>query len=71
MTRTGNGEKTAVTEGILAKTVWVGTSWNLDSKLDRFRGGKPAGDCGENWPEPRVGEISQKWGGKLTRTERK
>lgn len=82
MTRMGKGEKTAKTEGILAKTVWVGTSWNWEGKTARTEGqtrliweGKPPGTCGENWPEPRVGEISQKgweadqkWEEKMART---
>lgn len=78
MTRTEKGEKPAITEGILAKTVWSGTSWNWKGKPARtggqtrqIRRGKPAGTCGKNWPEPRVREISQNWGGKPTRTGRK
>lgn len=53
MTRTGKGLKTVITEGILAKIVWVGTSWNWEEKTARtgwqtrqIQGGKPAGTCG-------------------------
>lgn len=74
----GRGEKPARTEAKLAKTMWGGISWNWEGKPARIggqtrqiQGGKPAATCGGNWPEPQVGEISQNWSGKLTRTGRK